>query len=306
MALPTLATLVDKARNADRVVGILDEAAKQYPELSVLPVRAVPSNSYTYVKRTALPTAGGFRSINDGVAPQTSTYDTVQIDLKPASQLVVVDQAVALAYPEGPAQYIFEESVASMNRFLFTILSQMLYGQTAAEASGFKGFLDYVDSSMEVDATGNGVSEKSRVFALYLEDPTGVHLVFKRDEANDILSIPDPTLQLVAGSTAGTYFQAYYTMIESFVGFQPGHKWQLGAIKNIDTSKPLTDALMSTLLAKFLANGIRPSAFIMSARSQSQLQQARVAYHPLGLPAPLPSEFEGIPIIVSPVVRDNE
>ena len=306
MALPTLATLVDKARNADRVIGILDEAAKQFPELARIPARAVPSNSYSYVKRTALPTAGGFRTINDGVAPQTSTYAAVQIDLKPASQLVIVDQAVALAYPEGPARYIFEESVASMNRFLYTILDQFYYGQVSANADGFKGVLDFIDNSMVVDATGNTANAKSRVFALYLEDPTGVHLVFKRDEFGDIVSIPDPKIQLVPGSTSGTYFEAYYTMVEAFVGLQPGHKWQVGAIKNIDAAKPLTDALMSQLLSKFLANGVRPSLFVMSARSNAQLQQSRTAYHPLGLPAPLPSEFEGIPIVVSPVVRDTE
>ena len=306
MALPTIADLVAKARNADRVVGILEEAIQDFPELRYIPARGVEKDVYTYVKRTGLPTGGGFRNVNDGVTPGSSTYTEVTVTLKLLSELVVVDKAVALAHVDGPEAYMMAEATGAMSAFLHKLLSQFYYG-TSNDANGFTGLGNVVDSSMVVNAGGTAANTGSSVWALALNDPRGVCIAFKSDRNINPVEFPDPVEQLVPGATAGTYFPALVSELTAWVGLQPGHKYQIGKIKNIteDSGHTLNDDLMADLYNKF-PEGSKPTVFIMTRRSRAQLQKSRTAYNPLGMPAAIPTEWEGIPIVVSEVLRNNE
>ncbi len=306
MALPTIADLVAKARNADRLVGVLEEAIQDFSELRYIPARTVDKEIYTYVKRTSLPTGGGFRSVNDGVTPSSSTYDEVTVTLKLLSEILVVDKGVALAYVDGPESYLMTEAVGSASAFLSKLLNQFYYG-TQNDANGFLGLADVVDSSMVVDAGGTTANTGSSVWALHLNDPKGVCLAFKADMNINPIEFPDPIEQLIPGTTSGTYFPALVSEFTAWVGLQPGHKYQIGRIKNIteDSGAQLNDDLMSDLYNKFPESS-KPTVFVMSRRSRAQLQKSRTAYNPLGAPAAVPAEWEGIPIVVSEVIRNNE
>ena len=52
--------------------------------------------------------------------------------------------------------------------------------------------------------------------------------------------------------------------------------------------------------------GYGPTHILMSRRSRGQLQRSRTTYSPTGSPSPLPTEYEGIPIIVTDAIRDTE
>lgn len=306
MALPTISNLVEKARNADRVTGILEEAIQSFPELRYFPVRTVQKDVYTYLKRSALPSSGGFRTVNDGVVPANSTFTEVTVTLKLLNQIVMVDKAVAMAYVDGPEAYMMAEAVGAMSAFFSKLLGQVFYG-TGADANGFSGLANIVDSAMVVNAGGTANNTASSVWALNLADPTGVHIVFKSDQELNPIEIPDPVEQMVPGTTSNTYFKVLSTEILAWVALQPGHKYQIGRIKNIteDSGKGLTDALMADLYNKF-PEGSKPTAFFMTRRSLGQLMKSRTAYNPQGMPPVVPVDWNGIPIVVSEVLTDTE
>jgi hypothetical protein len=97
------------------------------------------------------------------------------------------------------------------------------------------------------------------------------------------------------------------TNFSGYIGCQWSNPLALGRIKKLtaDTGKGLTDILLAQLYGKFKA-ALTPDAFVMSKRSLMQLQSSRTTYNPLGLPAPIPGEAFGIPIIVTDSILNTE
>jgi hypothetical protein len=88
---------------------------------------------------------------------------------------------------------------------------------------------------------------------------------------------------------------------------QVGSVYDLSRICNLtgDSGKGLTDILLSNLL-ELAPVGKMPTLLVMSRRSRGQLQRSRTTYSPTGAPAPIPTEYEGIPIMTSDNVSNTE
>jgi hypothetical protein len=69
-------------------------------------------------------------------------------------------------------------------------------------------------------------------------------------------------------------------------------------IKNIgtDSGKGLTDALLAKAFRQARELGMNPNAIFATPRSIEQLQVSRTTYSPIGAPAPMPEEYQGVPI----------
>ena len=72
-----------------------------------------------------------------------------------------------------------------------------------------------------------------------------------------------------------------------------------------DANKTLTDGLIGKLYAKFPI-GRKPHAFFLSRRSLGQLQGSRTAVNPTGTEAPIPDNWQGIPLIPTDSILDTE
>ena len=105
----------------------------------------------------------------------------------------------------------------------------------------------------------------------------------------------------------GNRFTAYVQELLAYVGVQAGNKFSLGRIINLtaQSGKTLTDALLGSLLAKYPV-GYGPDAFFLTRRSMEQLRASRTATNETGREAPMPTDYQGIPLIPTDSLLDTE
>jgi hypothetical protein len=103
-------------------------------------------------------------------------------------------------------------------------------------------------------------------------------------------------------------FPGLRNYIKARPGLRVANKNCVVRIKNIgtDTGKGMTDALAFSALKLMNDLGVEPTAILMNARSREQMRGARTATNATGAPAPLPRDFEGIPIHVTNAIGNAE
>jgi hypothetical protein len=304
-------TLLDiaKSNGSDAVVGLIEESLSAAPEMKMFPARTIKGTSYKTLIRTGLPTVG-FRNANEGFAASKSTYATKNVEAYILASRLVCDIAVLAAGEDSPEVYKAREAAGVMEQALREIGSQIWYG-TATDAKGFPGLKAICDSSMLVDANGSSASTGSSVWAVKFGDQF-VQLVFGN---NTTFDLSDWRTESVLDSGGSNSFPAEVADLTTWVGLQCVNKYACGSIydRTADSGKGLTDSLMADLLGKFPV-GVRPDAFFMSRRSLSQLQKQRTVTlfgnaktrPDQGVIAPLPTEYDGIPIVATDSITNTE
>jgi hypothetical protein len=315
MPLPTLLD-VAKRNAADPAVGLIDEASRMVPELSgqtmirgqmiqipnVGAARTIKGTQYRTLVRTGLPTAG-FRSANNGVDADKSTYINKLVECFILNPRWECDVAVANANEDGPQSFIAEEAMAITNAAMMALGKQFYYGRdNGGHAEGHPGLIDAVDSSMVVDATGNTAATGSSVWAVSF-GPQKVQWVLGE---NGSLDLSDVRIETILGSNSKRH-SAFVQEILAWVGVQVGNIYSIGRVKNLtaQNGKTLTPALLGSLVAKFPV-GYRPDALFMSRRSLEQWRSSLTATNATGAEAPTPLEYEGIPVIATDSILDTE
>lgn len=274
--------------------------------------------THKYVKETGAPVVG-FRAPNAGRDMDSSDDTAVSVDLKAIDFTYAVDVLVANAWRKGREAYLGREGTRHAAAAVMTFEKQLINGTIGASdsaaasgsAAGFAGFRDAgtinaVADAMVVNAGGTTADTASSVYAIRLGE-NAVRGVYKGDSPAFELGETSIVPWTVNPGTDNKTFSAYYTPGFAWLGLQVGCAYDLGRICNLtnDSGKGLTDLLLSQLLEKFPI-GYGPTHFIMSRRSRGQLQRSRTTYSPTGQPAPLPTEYEGIPIITSDAVSNTE
>ena len=124
--------------------------------------------------------------------------------------------------------------------------------------------------------------------------------------ANGEIELLERRKVLRDGSSTGSY-DAERQPILFWACLQIASAYDVARIMNLtaDSGKGLTDDLLSQVYGKFPAE-FMPTHFVMSKRSLMQLQQSRTTYSPTGAEAPLPTNWNGIPIVVTSQVSDTE
>jgi len=181
---------------------------------------------------------------------------------------------------------------------------QAYYGTTSnGDSDGFPGLIDICDSSFIVDAAGTTATTGSSVYALRFGNK-GVSLVLGNNAG---MSLGDWREEFVLDSGGTNSFNAYVAPLDLWVGMQATDISAVGRIADItaDSSKTLTDDMISDLIAKFPVGGA-PDALYMNRRSLQQLQDSRTATNPTGAPAPFPNSAFGIPIVVTDSILSTE
>lgn len=315
MALPTLLD-VAKRNAADPVVGLIDEAARQVPELSgqvqsrgqvitvpnVGAARTIPGMQYKTLVRTSLPTVG-FRHANEGVAASKSGTELRLVECFNLNPRWECDKAVADANVDGPEAFIAEEASAIVVASLMLLGKQFYYGAgTGGDAKGHPGLIQGVDSSMVVDAGGTTADTGSSVWAVSF-GPRKVQWVMGQ---NGSLTVDDPRIESITDGN-GNRFTAYVQEMLAYPGVQIGNKFSVGRIKKLtaDSGKGLTDARIGALVALFPV-GYLPDVLFMSRRSLEQLRASRTATNATGAEAATPTMWENIPIMPTDSILDTE
>lgn len=305
-------TLLDLAKinGSDMTVGLIEENLNSAPELGILPARKIKGTSFKTLVRTAYPSTG-FRKVNEGVEPKKSTYVNKEFGLFYYDGQMEMDHAVARADEQGIDHALAMEADGHGRAFLLTGGTQVWYGNTGGDANGFPGASQLVDSSLVVDATGTTANTGSSVYALVVMDKF-MELILGNDS---VMEVGEWRKQTITRSSKE--MTAWKNSLEGYIGAAFYSKYAIGRIKNLtaDSGKGLTDSLLADLLNSFPV-GVKPTHLFMSRRSRKQLQKSRTVTlngngqgspnGGQGLIAPVPTEYDGVPIVATDSIVDTE
>lgn len=296
----------------DKVVGLIEENLSYAPELQIIPARTVRGTNFYTMKRTGLPTAA-FRNANEGVTPSKSTIVKQLVECYILGSAVQVDKAVAQAYEDGAGALEMIEASGVMEAAMRTIGKQVFYG-VSNDAKGFGGLKTFTPttSAMCVNSGGSTSSVQSSVYAVKF-GPQNVQLILGNDASFQLTPFRDESFL----DSNGKVVPGRVADLTAWTGLAINNANCVARLANVgadaETGDTLTDAKIADLLHVF-PSGVRPDAIFMSRRSRKQLQKSRtVTLFGQGnnrpsqeLHAPMPTEYEGIPIIATDSILDTD
>ncbi|HUX00227.1 MAG TPA: hypothetical protein VMY35_04540 [Phycisphaerae bacterium] len=306
----TFITLADllKVNDAALEPFEISDLVQAVPLLMALPAASTDGNDYKYLKETGAVTVG-FREVNVGRDYSASADTLVTATLKLLDASFRVDKALADQFKNGPTAHVAREARRHLKAALFEFEEQIIYG-VGNEADGFAGLADNAaydatTDDMVLDATGTTASTGSSVWLLNAPgDFRGVHAVVGNEGRIDV----DETITQEVDDSAGAHYTAYYTPILGWVGLAVGGAYSAARICNLteDSGKGLTDALIYQAIEMFPVDRQAGLIIVMSRRSRKQLRASRTATNATGVPAPIPNDVDGFPIITVESISNTE
>jgi hypothetical protein len=306
------ANLLDiaKLNGSDTIVGLIEETLTYAPEVQIMPARTIRGTSYKIASRVTYPGVG-FRAANEGSTPTKSEFESQLIECYILSGAVQADVAVARAYEDGEQAWKDVESVGVMRQAMIELGSQVIYG-TSVDSKGFPGLQAIhtaFNAGLVVDAGGTTGGTASSVYGINT-DTQGVQLVFG---AGTTFELGEWRIENVGSSSV---YPAHVANLTAWVGMQVGSKYSVGRLKDAtaDSGAGVTDAKLAELLSKYPV-GYRPNYWLMNRRSAYQLQVSRSASSVQNgvktssgseIFAPLPTESNGIPIVITDSILNDE
>ncbi len=312
----TLSTLAELVRfnsmdvNDAEISDILNKA----PLLRVLhAMQSSNGTTHKYNKETTAPVIG-FRSVNNGADYTAGNSTQVSIDLKYIDPKVIEDVAACDAYHRGREAWLDNRTRRQIRQALFVLEKQVINGTVGGDAGGFNGLADDANynataDELVIDAGGSTAGTGSSVwFIRSTPDDESMAVVGKGDENLDVENINftvGETFSSIVDGANDKSMTALCRDIGGHLGIQVGSKYSIVRIANItaDSGKGCTDALLSQALE--LVDD-EPTVIAMGKRSLGQLQRSRTTYSPTGAPAPIPREYEGIPIVRTRAITETE
>jgi hypothetical protein len=296
------ATLLDLARIDGGIgVGIIEEAVKNRQELVNIPSSTITGTSMELTVLTDLPTVT-FRKYNSGVAAAKGKWTTKLFQTFPINIPVRVDSALVKA-SKDPGRFLQAQSTPIMEGVLKHVCGQMWYGSTN-DSLGFQGILNQAETATThvVDAGGSTAKTSIWMFA------TGVEKLEFLWGNNQSITMGEGWKEVTVFDSNGASYVAQENWVNGNVGFRLANKNAAIRIKNIgtDSSKGATDALLYSALTLMTSLGLDPTQIWMNPRSRDQWRTSRTATNADGKPAPLPRDFEGIPVYVTNALLNSE
>jgi hypothetical protein len=304
------ANLLDiaKLNGSDTIVGLIEETLTYAPEVQIMPARTIRGTSYKIASRVSYPGVG-FRAANEGSAPTKSEFENQLIECYILSGAVQADVAVARAYEDGEQAWKDIESIGVMRQAMIELGSQVIYG-TSVDAKGFPG-LQAIHTAFNSGLVvgGGGSADLSSVYGINT-DTQGVQLVFG---SGTTFELGEWRIENV-GTT--TVYPAHVANLTAWVGMQVGSKYSVGRLNSVGSNSGggVTDGKLAELLSKYPV-GYRPNYWLMNRRSAYQLQVSRSATSVQNgvktssgseIFAPLPTESNGIPIVITDSIINAE
>lgn len=296
-------TLLDIKKLNDGVgFDLVEENVLLCPELRIIPAEVIAGAEMKLTVRTDLPTVG-FRNLNEGMARSKSQYETRVFSCADISGQIAIDLGVYRRALD-PLRLQQAEASGFMEAAFRHVAKQFWYG-TTNDTKGFPGIIAQMlaDTAHEVDATGT--TAKSSVYFVRIARET-CQFLFGNGTTIDLQ--PEWKEETVNDAN-GNPFQALTNWLTGAVGARLANKNSVVRIKNIGTAtgKTLTDALMYQAYEKFTtALGAEPTHIFLTPRSREQLRVSRTATTTTGQPAPLPTDWNGIPLIASSAISNAE
>jgi hypothetical protein len=299
-------TMLDiaKINGSDAAVGLIEENINEAPEAVMFPAKTINGTSYKTLARVALPTTQ-FRAVNEGVNTTKSKYENKLVECFYLDGQMEIDVAAAQADEQGEDHAKALEADGHGQAAILKIGSQVWYGTgTGGDPKGFPGAISVVDPDYVLDAGGVTDNTGSSVYGVRLGEKYS-SLVFGRDT---VLEVGEWRKQTITRN--GKELTAWKNSLEGWLGVQWSNKNALARLKDLttDDGKGCDDAKLAELLSQLKWV---PDFWFMSRRSRFQLQKSRTPVTAnldsgnLAF-APLPTESNGIPIVVTDSLLNTE
>lgn len=296
-----------KLNGNDKAVKLIEDNLSYAPEAEAFPMRPIKGTSYTTVTRLTFPGVG-FRDANGGSTPGKSTYEKKLVEAYIFGGVIQADKAVGQAHEDGLEAWEDIEASGVAKNALIKLGAQIWYG-VSTDAKGFPGikaalpFTAGVAAGYVINATGTTATTASSVYAVKfgIQDVT---LVGGNGKAPELSEFRD---QQITNDSGSTWIPGRVADLTGWVGLQVGNANCIRRICNLteDSGKGLTDSLLADLRASFPV-GYMPDAIFMSRRSQKQLRKSRTATTTNGAPVPLPTDYDGIPFIITDSILNTD
>jgi len=303
----TLAGLVqiNDQNLADIMVSDLLQGAPTVAAINA--VTASNGTQHKYLKETTASSAA-FREPLAGLT-KTASADTLVTDtLKVLDATFATDVALARGHSGGVDAYLQRELMRSLKQAFFVTETQIFDGVNG-DSGGFVGLrddtqLDALADEMVISAgtAGTTADVQSSVYLIRSSD-NDVSLVAGND--GQIVADEDPVIieKVVNPGTDNKTYPAYYVPVLGYIGFQIGGARSAARICNVETA--LDDDDIYAALALFPA-GLGPTHICMNRASAALLRKSRTAVNATGAPAPVPTNVDGIPIIITDGISQTE
>jgi len=299
--LKTVAEVV-AITGADFDSGEFSDILNDAPALAAMGVKESSNGKdHKYVKKTAAPVVG---FIGNGVGRDFSKLTSIPVtDVLQAIDGSVMMPKVAADASDSREEVVATEIMEHLKAAMFEFEKQIFNG-TNNSATGFNGFADTVNTLADAQFIAGGGTGGGSVYS-------SVYMVRVNGSNNGIAPIVNneievgTTLTINGDPGDGKNQPMYYTPIMGYTGLQLGNNYSIVRIGNLDASNGLTDDLLSQALERFPA-GQQPTHIFCKRSQRGLLQRSRTTYSPTGAPAPVPSDYEGLPIITTDAIGQVE
>lgn len=273
------------------------------PVLAALYAQKASQGGTTHkFERELTANGAGFRLVNEGITQGIGTFEIVTQELALLDATVKRDLDSAKSYRLGMQAYMDKMGLNSLAQAMFTFESAIFQSQINKQFTGLPGnaFFDAITvDSQVVNAGGNG--GKSVWMLRSAED--GISAVVGYDGK---LTVGEDVEVLLTDASNRTY-PGLMRSILGRCGLQVGCQYDAARICNLDgtTGHTLTDTLLMQAAMKAKA-GAMFNLIAMSRTSLYELWASRTAVNPTGKEADMPTNWQGIPIIVTDAIPENE
>lgn len=297
-------TLLDQVK-IDAGIGfdIVDETVSRLrPELKLLPADTMQGSAMTLSVLTALPTVA-FRNLNEGTPGSKAKWETRIFQTGIIDQPVQCDRRSADTAKDY-GRFLKAQTIPFLEAAMRAIASQFYYGITN-DAKGFIGLIAQSNPSTATHVKDAGGSTGKTSAWLLDYGPGKLEWLWGN---NQTLLMEDVWKEETLYDANGDAFPGLSNWIKGLPGIRLANKNVAIRIKNLgtDSGKGLSDAVLFDALKLATDLGISPNAILLNGRSHEQWRAGRTATTTTGAPAPLPRDFEGIPVYPTPAIINGE
>jgi HK97 family phage prohead protease len=292
-------TLLDVAK-LDAGVGspLISEVAVLVPETRVVPVDVIQGSTVELSVNTSSATVA-FRNANEGSTPSIGHFESRIYQTQVIEHPVVIDIQGVLNASKDPGRVMASTARTVIEGVLKHLGTQFYYGGTAQSGTDTKaapGILAQSNSASTHVVDADGSTALTSAYMVRLGD-SYVDWVWGNGTTLDLGSWMEETVE----DANGKRLRGLVAYLSGRVAPRVSNRNAICRIKKIgtDTGKKMSDALLFSAYEKLTSLGQEPNAIFMGPRSLEQLRASRTATNPTGAPAPLPTDWNGIPIYIT-------
>lgn len=317
---------LSKANDSDVIKPIIEEAVGAFPESTSIATNQLGAGelSYQTLTRDGYPSVS-FHDMGAGLIASKSKTRLERFECFPIGGRVQAPRHMADNWKRGGAAgYFAFEALGIMKAAIFTMAKQIWYGRVS-DAKGFPGLKNFTaygttatdpltskTFNLSINATGTTANTASSCY-LVVSNADNVEIQFG---TGNVFDLPEPRIaDYVDPNDSTKTIEGYVSVLQGFAGLQTPNVHCVRRIYNLtdDSGKGMTDALLAKALKEF-PQGVRPTGIYMSTFQRYKLQLSRtVVLNGQGSQrpdqpavAPIPTDYDGIPIYATDAIADTD